>query len=116
MEKFLSDLKQTVNSAVKKSGELVEVTKLKMAAGDTKRELQTQFIKLGELVYLTAKSDEPQESGAEEIIAKIDELKETLRQQETHIADLTSKKVCPGCGKMSEDTASFCAACGEKFV
>ena len=115
MEKLFSDLKQKVNTAVKKSGELVEVTKLKMALGDTKNELEAQFKKLGEMVYLAAKTDEPQEANAEEIIAKIDELKETLHQQEVSIADLTSKKVCDSCGKTSSEDAAFCASCGKKF-
>jgi len=115
MEKFFSDLKQTVNSAVKKSGELVEVTKLKMAIGDTKSDIERLFVKLGELVYLASKSEEVGEGSAEELIAKIDELKEKQRQQEISLAELTSKKVCATCGKMCEESAGFCSACGQKF-
>lgn len=115
MERFFADLKQTVNSAVKKSGELVEVTKLKMAASDTKNELSEQFKKLGEVVYLAAKTEESQAETAEGIIARIDELKETLYKQEVAIAELTSKKLCPDCGKVSDEEAAFCASCGKQF-
>jgi len=115
MEKFLADLKKTMDTAVKKSGELVEVTKLKMAIGNTQNELQAEFLKLGEIVYLTAKSDESQAGNAEEIIARIDELKETLKKQEANIAELTAKKVCDVCGKLCEESAVFCSACGQKL-
>ncbi len=115
MEKFFSDLKQTVNSAVKKSGELVELTKLKLAAGDTKSAIQLNFTKLGEIAYLAAKGEDTPAADAEALVAKIDELKELLTQQEEKIAELSSKKICQQCGKACQDEASFCPACGNPF-
>lgn len=48
MDKILSDLKNTARSAVKKSGELLEITKMKMAVSDTKSEISSRFSALGE--------------------------------------------------------------------
>ncbi|MGN1059422.1 MAG: hypothetical protein ACI4QW_03230 [Clostridia bacterium] len=114
MEKFFSDLKQTVNSAVKKSGELVELTKIKIAVGDTKNAIRTNFEKLGELAYLAAKGDDAQGT-AEELVSAIDELKETLNQQEAKLAELSNKKICSHCGKASSEDSAFCSACGNPF-
>ncbi|MBE7010461.1 MAG: hypothetical protein E7418_03105 [Ruminococcaceae bacterium] len=115
MEKILADLKKTMNTAVKKSGELLEVTKLKMAIAGTQNEVQAEFVKLGELVYLMAKSDDKPSEDAEEIIAHIDTLKEKISELEANVAELTAKKICASCGKICEETAGFCSACGAKF-
>lgn len=115
MEKLFSDLKQTVNSAVKKSGDLVELTKLKLAASDTKSAIQLNFTKLGEIAYFAAKGEDEPASEAEALVEAIDELKLTLAQQEKKIAELSNKKICPNCGKASHDDAAFCPACGNPF-
>ncbi len=112
MEKFLSDLKQTVNSAVKKSGELVELTKIKLAANDTKNAITARYVKLGEMAYLATKGEESPASDAETIIAEIDELKKTLAAQEEKAAELSNKKICSVCGKSINADAAFCPACG----
>ena len=115
MEKILSDLKQTFNSAVKKSGELVELTKVKLAATDIKNNIRTRYAKLGELAYLTAKGEEVSAELAENLVAEIDDLKIALSDHEAKAADLSNKKVCAHCGKASSTEASFCPACGNPF-
>ncbi|MBR7163734.1 MAG: hypothetical protein IKD21_02035 [Clostridia bacterium] len=112
MEKFISDLKQTVNGAVKKSGELIELTKIKMAAADTKNSIQDKFTKLGELTYLAAKGEDMPAADIETIVTEIDELKQTLTEQEAKAAELGGKKICPHCDKALNAEFSFCPACG----
>ncbi|MBQ2695843.1 MAG: hypothetical protein IJF61_00915 [Clostridia bacterium] len=115
MEKFFSDLRQTVSGAVKKSGELIELTKAKMAANDTKTAIKNEFVKLGELAYLAAKGEENPATDAEALVYKIDELKETLAEQEAKIAELGGKKICADCGKMVAGDSAFCPACGNSM-
>ncbi len=116
MEKFFSDLKNTVNSAVKKSGELVELTKLKVAIADSKNAIKNRYASLGELAYLAAKGEENPASDAETLVAEIDELKATLNEQEAKAAELAKKKICSKCGKAVSDDAAFCPACGNPMV
>ena len=115
MEKFFADLKQTVNSAVKKSGELVELTKIKIAVGDTKNTIRSKYEQLGELAYLAAKGEATPADTAEDIVAEIDRLIDLLSQQELKLAELANKKICSNCGKASVEEASFCPACGNPF-
>ncbi len=115
MEKILADLKKTMNSAMKKSGELVEITKAKMAVADTKSETQRAFTRLGELVYTAAQSDAEESGEIQEVMESISALKEKLHQQEKKLADLTNKKICAVCGKACNDAAAFCDACGSAF-
>ena len=57
MDKFFSDIKKTFGGAVKKSGEVVELTKLKLAIADTKSELKAKFCELGEMFYKEQKGE-----------------------------------------------------------
>ncbi len=116
MENFFSDLKQTFNSAVKKSGELVELGKAKFSVADTKSSIQARYALLGELAYLTAKGEEVAAEDAEKIVAEIDELKAALAEHETKAAELAGKKVCENCGKSCPNDAAFCASCGNPFA
>lgn len=112
MEKILYDLKNTVDGAVKKSGEIIELTKTKMAMNETKNAIREKVIRLGELTYFAAKGEDMPEYDAEELIAKIDELKQTLSEQEAKAADLAGKKICPRCKKVMDTDFAFCPACG----
>ena len=115
MERFFSELKSRMNVAVKKSGELVELTKIKLAGGDTKNAIKLNYEKLGELAYLAAKGDDMSGGEAEALVVKIDELRELLAQQEAKLAELANKKICPHCEKVCQDEAAFCPACGNPF-
>lgn len=115
MDKILSDLKQTFHTAVKKSGELVDLTKAKLAVSDTKNNIQSCYAKLGELAYLTAKGEEVPAESAENLVAEIDGLKAVLTEQEAKVADLSNKKVCTDCGKACPIESAFCPACGNPF-
>lgn len=112
MEKFLYDLKNTVDGAVKKSGELIELTKIKMAMNDTKNDIREKVIRLGELTYFATKGEDMPGYDADELVDEIDKLKQTLSEQEAKAAELTGKKICPHCKKVMEADFAFCPACG----
>ncbi len=115
MEEIFSNIKKSAASAVKKSGELLEITKMKMAISDTKSELKSNFAVLGKLVYEAQKDEKDFSDDAEEIIWEIDELYEVLEAREAKLAALTKQKVCPNCGKVCEKEAAFCSRCGKEY-
>lgn len=115
MDKFFSDIKKTFGGAVKKSGEVVELTKLKLAIADTKSELKAKFCELGEMFYKEQKGESADLELSEDIIMQIDELKEVLDAQESKLASLKKQKICPNCSSSIDADAKFCSRCGEKF-
>ena len=115
MDKILSDLKNTARSAVKKSGELLEITKMKMAVSDTKSEISSRFSSLGEKVYEARKNEGEGAEGLEEIIQSLDALHEKLAEQEAKLVELKNQKVCASCGASSDNAAAYCSKCGAKF-
>lgn len=113
MDKIFSDIKNSVGSAVKKSGELLEITKMKVAIGDTKNEINVKLTELGRKAYEAQKNGSI--SDADGLVYEIDELYEILKSQEAKLASLKKQKVCAACGTLCEIEAAYCSKCGEKF-
>ena len=88
MEKIFSDLKNSVNSAVKRSGELLEISKVKMAVADTKNEIGRKYRELGEKVYESHQEDADTATEVEGIIWELDELFEVLKSHEMKLASV----------------------------
>lgn len=115
MEKILSDLKSTAKTAMKKSGELLEIGKLKLAIADVNQEIEKAYRELGYALYNAEKSGSEDAETLQAIIDDIDELHEKLNNLESEQAELKKEKKCPACGEMCSDKANFCASCGERF-
>ncbi len=116
MEKFFSEIKNTADKVAKKSGELVELSKVKLNILNTKSNIDTAFKSLGELIYRSQKDeDENSAEKLEALIADIDALYEKLSDYEDVVADLTNKKICPDCHKSTDNNAQFCSHCGYNF-
>lgn len=116
MEHILSEIKSRADKVMKKSGELVEKSKVKLAIAGTKSEIGSLFKQLGELVYLAQKDETG--AGAEEIentIAHIDVLYEKLEELTQADSALKNEKICAQCGKSNPMEQTFCGGCGNKF-
>lgn len=116
MEKIISEIKNTADKFARKSGELVEMSKVKLGIVSTKSEIGTNFKILGELVYKAQKDDTSSDTAKiEEVIAKINELYEKLDELTEVSAALKNEKVCAYCGKSNPIDQLFCGGCGQKF-
>lgn len=116
MDKILSEIKSRADKVMKKSGELVEMSKVKLAIVNTKAEIGTLFKQLGELVYLAQKEDNS--ANAEDIentILHIDALYEKLEELTEANSAFKNEKVCAECGKSNPMEQTFCGNCGNKF-
>ncbi len=116
MDRFFSEIKGTADKVVKKSGELFELSKIKISISSTKSEISTNYKKLGELVYLMQKEEGSTNTEEfDEIISKIDELNEKLTELLDLCSSLKNEKICPECSKSNDKNSQFCSKCGYKF-
>ena len=115
MEKIFSDIKKTVDGAVKKSGELVEITKLKLAIGDAKNQIDAQLRALGKIVYDASGPEYSEQEGADTLISELNESYVKLSELEARIAELKREVICPKCGNYCPDDSTYCNNCGAKF-
>ena len=113
---IIQEIKSTADKVARKSGELVELSKVKLSIGNTKSEINTNFRILGEMIYSSQKEEndiEPEK--VSEIIEQIDTLYVKLAEYENIEAGLTKKKLCPQCRKPNGANAVFCSSCGCNF-
>ena len=104
-EDILCKGKNAAECVGKKATDLVEVTKLKMEAAETEKDIASTLEGLGRLVYDGRKSGQDVTALTEECIAKIDEMN-------AKVAELR----CPQCSAVNTDDSAFCKKCGTKLA
>lgn len=116
---FWENLKGKVTHAThtvaKKSTELVEITKLKVAISDTEASINKTMRQMGEALYEAYKTGAESYTSLEENCEEIDAAYARIEELQARISELKNAKVCPNCKKEMEREAAFCSGCGEKF-
>lgn len=114
-EDVVSRVKNAAETAGKKTGELVEVGKIKLKIADLRREIAGAHEGLGRLIYDSRKSGEQVDDMVDACIEHISTLNAELEELEERIMDSKNVVRCDGCGAFNENTAVFCNQCGEKL-
>lgn len=105
------DVAQTV---AQKSGEVVEISKIKYAIFDLNNDIKKLYSEIGKLVYLEAGDSTEYSEG---VLMKC----EIIRAKKAKIASLNAKAervktgnsfTCPDCGRECGDADSACPYCG----
>ena len=108
-EDILCKGKNAAECVGKKATDLVEVTKLKMEAAETEKDIASTLEGLGRLVYDGRKSGQDVTALTEECIAKIDELRGKIDEYNNVVR-------CPQCSAVNTDDSAFCKKCGTKLA
>ncbi len=111
-EEILNKAKRGAEMVGQKTGDFVEVTKLKMAASDIEKEIAATFEGLGRLVYDAQKSDEDVSEMIQDCIDSIDELQEASEAIHEQIYSYKNLHRCVVCGAVIDKEAAFCSKCG----
>lgn len=115
-EKLKSTISTTAKSAAKKSNEIVEITKLKMAISGAEADIARLMRDIGELVYEGYKGEMEADAGEmEELCTQIDAKYAEIADAKDQLRTLKKLKQCPVCLEESDPEAAFCARCGNKF-
>lgn len=117
---FVNVIKDKVTEAAaftaKKSGEVVEITKLKYSIMEANTVIAGIYKEIGELVY---GARETQVDVTETIQEKCDKIKALLSEIEASQDRLNSIKrvvYCANCGKENFEEFEFCPSCGSKIL
>ncbi len=114
-EDVVSRVKDVAENVGRKTGELVELGKMKVKIADLRREIAGAHEGLGRLVYDSRKSGEPVDDMVDACIEHIDALNAEIEDLEERIMDSKNLVRCDGCGAFNEHTATFCNQCGAKL-
>ena len=115
-EDVILNAKAVVETVRKKAGEVVDISKLKLAAADLRSELSQKYQILGRITFEEMSSGKDYSKNKEEVAEKIKELKNHLESVNDMIASSKNKKKCSCCGSYNAKDAVFCNNCGEKLM
>ena len=115
-EDILCKGKNAAECVGKKATDLVEVTKLKMEAAETEKDIASTLEGLGRLVYDGRKSGQDVTALTDECIAKIDEMNAKVAELRGKIDEYNNVVRCPQCSAVNTDDSAFCKKCGTKLA
>lgn len=114
-ESFLNMAKDAVQTAERKTGEFIDVTKLKMEINRVERELAATFEGFGRLVYDAKKGAEDINDLMDTCVTHLDELNAQLSKLQDKLAASKNAIRCPACSNLNDQDAVYCKSCGEKI-
>lgn len=115
---FLENLGKKVGeaaqAAAKKSGELVEVTKLNVNINTEEDKIQKLYTQIGKTVFEKYAASGEAIDEIREACEAITVHEQNIRGIREKIAEVKGTKQCVGCGAEMEKTQVFCSKCGAK--
>lgn len=112
--KIKDSIESSANSAVKKTGEFIETSKLNFEISGEEREIENLYKKIGERIYKQYEKNKPIDSNLVRYCKEIKEIKHKIMDIRKKITKIQDKKICPLCGKEIENNAVYCEHCGFK--
>jgi RNA polymerase subunit RPABC4/transcription elongation factor Spt4 len=105
-------LKNVAKDVTKKSGKLVESTKLSAKIASEKAKLEKLYTELGEQVYNDYTSGEKFDGKYNQFFSDINLAKKEIDDLREDKADVKGVKTCNNCGAEIKQEAKFCTNCG----
>jgi rRNA maturation endonuclease Nob1 len=93
-----------------KSGELLEMAKIKAAISKTETGMVEKYVELGELTYRIYNQEDVDNQRVEKLCAEIKDLQLELRGYQEQLAGLVTN--CPACKQPVRSSAKYCPDCG----
>lgn len=101
----------------KRSGELIEITKLKYEVSRLEKEMENNLSGLGLLVYQKYRGTEGQDEEIERLCQSTVRLEEDIKAAEAEIAKLSPRPpLCPDCKVELPQGGRFCSYCGKEIL
>lgn len=114
LENLTKRVGEAAQTAAKKSGELVEITKLNLNVNAEEDKVNKLYLQIGKKVYASYISGEAADSTIQNDCRTITEHEGTIKEIKDKIMQVKNVKICVGCEAEMEKTAMFCVKCGTK--
>jgi RNA polymerase subunit RPABC4/transcription elongation factor Spt4 len=105
---------ELAQSAAKKSGELVETTKLSLAVNSEEDKITKNFTEIGKIAYEKYVSSKNAEPEFLSLFEEISASKNTIARLKSQIMAVKNIKLCTNCSVEIEKGVGFCPKCGSK--
>ncbi len=115
MEDVFLNAKTAVDTVGKKAGNVIDKSKLRLAALDIRTELSKKYRILGRVCYEAQTTGKNYDKNIEKLVASITDLNNELAKVNEMIARAENKIKCAECGTYNNNGAVFCSKCGTKL-
>lgn len=104
------------NNVAKKSGELVEITKLNSSISAEENKIRDTFTEIGKMIYDRFEKNENDTNDTEilNLCNSIITMKNNIAAYKDKISELKGIKACPNCKTDIEKDMRYCPECGNK--
>jgi hypothetical protein len=114
LENLGKKIGETAQAAAKKSGELVEITKLNMNINSEEDKIQKLYTQIGKNVFEKFLAGTETSAEYKEACEGIKAHEETIKNLKAKIMEVKNLKTCSGCGAELDKSLMFCSKCGAK--
>lgn len=104
----------TAKSAAKKSGDMIEISKLNKLIDAEEESIRKIWQEIGKVVYTDYKAGEEIPLSAKAFCDGIRISEKKIDYMKLKILELKSLKRCPGCSEELDIQTAFCPKCGTK--
>lgn len=116
LDDVVVNAKSAVGAVGKKAEKVVDVSKLRFAIADLKKEIADKMESLGFYVYESVKDEDFTVDSIAERREEIDNLYLQLNSLEEQLAAAKNKLRCPACSYDNSKEAVYCMKCGTKLT
>jgi rubrerythrin len=113
-DNFSKKVGDAAKTAAKKSGELVETTKLNMTINSEEDKIKKLHNEIGKLVYIKFEGGNNFEPDINSICQQIMEVQKNIDSIRRKVLEIKNAKTCPNCKSEMEINIMFCPKCGVK--
>ncbi|MBQ5885814.1 MAG: hypothetical protein IIW79_05330 [Clostridia bacterium] len=114
-ENAVAKTKEYFDIACKKTGEFVDLQKLKVNAASIRNAIEKDYASIGKMYYDGQKRNKDYSDAINAVMADIDGRKKELAEIEDKIRQAQGGNFCDGCGAQNSDDSDFCRKCGKKL-
>ena len=108
-------VKDTIDAVCKKTGEVVNIQKMKYNIASMQSKLSKDYETLGRLCIDNVLSGAELSSEAKAVAEEILKRKEEIKAAKVELYRAQGKQICPECNRANPEDALFCNGCGHNF-
>lgn len=116
MASWKENMSRMAQSAMQKSKEMAEVTKLNLEISNCEQRSREIYIQLGEYLSQHPELLPAGDETVQQCMAGLAEQQEKLEQTRQAILEVKNINICPGCGAEVSRSSRFCDRCGTEMV
>ena len=111
---FLDNIGKKMGEAAKKSGELVEVSKINISIGNEEGKIQNLYKEIGQNLYQKYVASNECDEDFRQTCETINQHEQTIKELKQKILEIKNIKICPNCNAEIARNIQFCSGCGAK--